>query len=175
MLRQRKLWYLLAAGMLLMVTVLSACGPTASNNTSTGPQKGGSIIDGLFEEPDSLLPEGSIETYADLVDATIWSALFYGDNAGIIHPGLAKEVPTVANGGLSPDGTQITIHLRPNLKWSDGSPLTSDDVAFTLNLFKNPAFGTQTSMPMAWRYSARSARSIMQVRAGGGAGGETAR
>lgn len=144
MLRQRKLWYLLAAGLLLMVTVLSACGPTATPGTNTGPKKGGSIVDGLFEEPDSLLPEGSIETYANLVDATIWSALFYGDNAGIIHPGLAKEIPTVANGGLSPDGTQITVHLRPNLKWSDGSPLTSDDVAFTLNLFKNPAFGAKT-------------------------------
>ena len=145
MLRQRKLWYLLAAALLLMVTVLSACGPTATPGTNTGPKKGGSIIDGLFEEPDSLLPQGSVETYADLVDATIWAALFYGDNTGIIQPGLAKEVPTVSNGGISSDGLTYTIHLRPNLKFSDGSPLTSDDVAFTLGLIQNKAFGAKTS------------------------------
>lgn len=145
MLKQRKLWYLLAAGLLLMVTALSACGPTAAPGNNNGPKKGGSIVDGLFEEPDSLLPQGSVETYADLVDATIWASLFYGDNTGIIQPGLAKEVPTTANGGISSDGLTYTIHLRPNLKFSDGSPLTSDDVVFTIGLIQNKDFGAKTN------------------------------
>ncbi|MGE5334459.1 MAG: peptide ABC transporter substrate-binding protein [Nitrososphaerota archaeon] len=145
MLRQRKLWYLLGVGLLLMVTALAACGPTANPGTSNGPKKGGSIIDGLYEEPDSLLPQGSIETYADLVDATIWAPLFYGDNTGIINAGLAKEVPTTSNGGISSDGLTYTIHLRPNLKFSDGSPLTSDDVVFTIGLIQNKNFGAKTN------------------------------
>lgn len=144
MLRQRKLWYLLAAGLLLMVTALSACGPTSSP-TNNGPKKGGSIVDGLFEEPDSLLPQGSIETYSDLVDATIWASLFYGDNTGIIQPGLATQVPTTSNGGISSDNLTYTVHLRPNLKYSDGSPLTSDDVAFTIGLIRNKAFAAKTN------------------------------
>lgn len=45
--------------------------------------------------------------------------------------GLAQEVPTLANGGISADGTSMTWKLKPGLKWQDGTPLTSDDVIFT--------------------------------------------
>jgi peptide/nickel transport system substrate-binding protein len=31
-------------------------------------------------------------------------------------------------------GRTLTIHLRPNVKWSDGTPLTGDDVAYTFDL-----------------------------------------
>ena len=32
------------------------------------------------------------------------------------------------------DGTQLTIDLRPDVKWSDGTQFTADDVAFTFEL-----------------------------------------
>jgi peptide/nickel transport system substrate-binding protein len=125
--------------------VLAGCGPAATTGGSTsGPHKGGTAIDGLFEEPDSLLPQGSVETFSDLVDAAIWAPLYYGDNTGVIQAGLASEVPSTSNGGISADGLTYTIKLRSGLKWSDGTPLTSDDVAFTFNLFKNPAFGAKS-------------------------------
>ncbi|MGV8908299.1 MAG: ABC transporter substrate-binding protein [Propionicimonas sp.] len=37
----------------------------------------------------------------------------------------------------SADGTTVTIKLRPNVKWSDGEPLTADDVVFTLGYGPN--------------------------------------
>src|SRR4051794_9758306 len=42
-------------------------------------------------------------------------------------PGLA------ASWTGSPDKRTWTYKLRPNLKWSDGRPLTSDDIAYTIN------------------------------------------
>jgi peptide/nickel transport system substrate-binding protein len=40
---------------------------------------------------------------------------------------------------VSPDGLTYTFDLRENLKWSDGQPLTADDVVFTFNdLVANP-------------------------------------
>lgn len=36
------------------------------------------------------------------------------------------------------DGTVYTVHLRPNLTWQDGQPLTSADVAFTYRTIQNP-------------------------------------
>ncbi len=40
---------------------------------------------------------------------------------------------------VSPDGLTYTFDLRKNLKWSDGQPLTADDVVFTFNdLVANP-------------------------------------
>lgn len=44
---------------------------------------------------------------------------------------LAADVPTVANGGFAADFKSITYKLRPGLKWSDGTPMTSADVVFT--------------------------------------------
>ena len=51
-------------------------------------------------------------------------------------PALAAEVPTIDNGGVkvpgdNGDAATITWKLRPNLKWSDGEPITCDDVKFT--------------------------------------------
>jgi len=37
----------------------------------------------------------------------------------------------------SNDGTEVTFHLRHNVKFSDGQPLTSEDVAFNLNAISN--------------------------------------
>jgi peptide/nickel transport system substrate-binding protein len=144
MMRTNKPLAWLFSAFLLATLTLTACGHTSSSNGGNTPKFGGTITDGLFEEPDSLLPELSVETYSDLVDAAIWAPLYYGDNTGVIQPGLATPVPTAANGGISPDAKTYTIHLRSGLKWSDGSPLTSDDVAFTLNLFKNPSYGAKT-------------------------------
>src|SRR5438094_6289954 len=45
--------------------------------------------------------------------------------------GLAKEIPTVANGGVSSDFTTVTWKLIDGLKWSDGTAVTADDVVFT--------------------------------------------
>lgn len=50
---------------------------------------------------------------------------------GRIVPKLAVSVPTLENGGVSPDLTSITWRLKEDLKWSDGSVMTADDVVFT--------------------------------------------
>ncbi len=49
-------------------------------------------------------------------------------------PGLATEIPTKENGGLSEDGLTWTIKIRDDAVWSDGEPLTAKDIAFTYNL-----------------------------------------
>jgi peptide/nickel transport system substrate-binding protein len=46
---------------------------------------------------------------------------------GAIEPALAESWR------ISPDGKQIVFILKANLKWSDGQPLTVDDVVFTYN------------------------------------------
>ncbi len=48
-----------------------------------------------------------------------------------VVPILATRVPSRANGDISPDGRTITYHLRRGVRFADGQPLTSSDVAFT--------------------------------------------
>jgi peptide/nickel transport system substrate-binding protein len=89
---------------------------------------------------ESLLPfqPYGVETLS--VDQAIWTPLWYGDPTGTMHPGLVQEVPSLQNGGVSADEKTWTIRLRPNLKWSDGSPLTAADVVFSLNTYADVHF-----------------------------------
>lgn len=63
------------------------------------------------------------------------------NSAGELVPWLVDEVPTVANGGVSEDLTQITWKITPGLKWSDGSAFTSEDVKFTYEYCSHPEGG----------------------------------
>ncbi len=50
---------------------------------------------------------------------------------GAIAPLLVEEAPTVENGLLSEDLTQATLTFLPDLVWSDGEPVTAEDLVFT--------------------------------------------
>ena len=53
------------------------------------------------------------------------------DPDGNLVPALAAEIPTGENGGVNEELTSITWKLKDGLKWSDGSDMTAQDVAFT--------------------------------------------
>ena len=61
--------------------------------------------------------------------------------AGELTPWLVDEIPTLANGGVSADLTSITWRLSAGLLWSDGTPLTAADVAFTAEYCMHPESG----------------------------------
>ncbi len=63
------------------------------------------------------------------------------DETGAIFPRLAAEIPTMENGGISADTTQITWKLQEGLLWSDGTPVTSADVKFTWEYCTHPEGG----------------------------------
>jgi peptide/nickel transport system substrate-binding protein len=74
-------------------------------------------------------------------DNALYLPLFYGDAQGVIHPGAAREIPSVQNGGISADATTWTFRMRPRLVWSDGAPYDAHDVDYTWKLWLNPRFG----------------------------------
>ncbi|WP_375173551.1 peptide ABC transporter substrate-binding protein [Pseudooceanicola sp.] len=63
------------------------------------------------------------------------------DETGAMVPYLAQEIPTIENGGVTEDLKQITWKLKEGLLWSDGSPVTSADVAFTAEYCMHPEGG----------------------------------
>lgn len=84
-------------------------------------------------------------------------------------PGLATEVPTKENGGVSEDGMTYTFHIRDDATWHDGTPVTSRDVAFTyrfvldnkIGAYNNylpydPEFRTPDDSTLVWTTSAPS-------------------
>ncbi len=142
MTKSRRISSLLCVIALLLITCLAACGGPAPSTSQKGknPVRGGVWIDDFYEEPTSLIPNaGSTLGDLEILDA-LYAPLFYGDAQGRLHPGLVTAIPTVYNGGISPDLRTWTFHLRPRLYWSDGQPLTAEDVDYTWKLWNNAHF-----------------------------------
>ncbi len=121
---------------LVVLAFLGACGPRLGSNAS--PQKlrfnlatDPTTLNPLFGHPDAASVEQqvarlSFEPFIDL------------DEHGRPVPALLQEIPTLSNGGISSDGHTITYRLRPQVRWSDGRPVTSADVLFTLHAILDP-------------------------------------
>jgi peptide/nickel transport system substrate-binding protein len=127
----------------MMLSALSACGTSSGGTGGNTPVKGGTLIDAISQEPNSLLPQHSNQTFSLLVQASIRTPLFASNDQAGISPVLATEVPSAANGGISADGLTYTIHIKTGTKWSDGQPVTGDDVFYTFKTFMDPAYSAR--------------------------------
>jgi peptide/nickel transport system substrate-binding protein len=66
------------------------------------------------------------------------------DDRGRLIGDAATSVPTPANGGVSPDGLTISYHLRKDLRFADGTPLTARDCVWSIRAVQNPANNVQS-------------------------------
>jgi peptide/nickel transport system substrate-binding protein len=95
---------------------------------------GGVYTEGLVGAMGRLNPLLDWNNSADRdVDRLIYSGVMRFDARGMPEPDLAESWGTTA------DGTIYNFSLRPNAVWHDGTPVTSDDVIFTIELMKSPA------------------------------------
>jgi peptide/nickel transport system substrate-binding protein len=105
---------------------------------------GGTLIIGDWQEANQFNPYYlSNQTEAN-VGSAVWSTLIVFTNDYKYAPDLAADIPTVGNGGVKApgdgdDAMTVTWTLRPNLKWSDGQPLTCDDFKYAAEWVLDPA------------------------------------
>ena len=139
----RKLYVLLAV-LVFASMVLSACAtatpaapaatsaPAATQPPAATATSAPKIITIAYtQEPDNVVSEYSNMTYSAWLDQVVGASLLTWDAKNNLVAQLAAEVPSAANGDVSADGLTVTFKLKPNLKWSDGQPITSKDVLFT--------------------------------------------
>ena len=89
-------------------------------------------------DPNSLNPLFSyVQRQIDLGQLYCETLVGLDDRNNIV-PVLAAQVPSRANGGISPDGRTITYRLRRGVRFADGVELTSKDVAFTYRAILDP-------------------------------------
>jgi peptide/nickel transport system substrate-binding protein len=74
-----------------------------------------------------------------------WAWEFDSNNEAF--PVLVTEIPSIENGGVSADGTVITMHLRNDIKWSDNVPLTAEDFIFTWQMAVSTKNTVSTTYP----------------------------
>jgi peptide/nickel transport system substrate-binding protein len=107
---------------------LAACGGS-STSTSVTPKKGGHVVEGNFSDIRTLNSMLSSDTASNQVIGLMFDGLTNYKKNGDLIPALASDLPKTSSDGLT-----YTFKLRSGLKWSDGQPLTADDVVFTYQL-----------------------------------------
>jgi peptide/nickel transport system substrate-binding protein len=130
---------LLASLAVSAAMVAGACGGGASIVGSYSPgtgASGGTLLVGDYQDVDSLNPFYYSTVMSANVLATVYDGLVTLSNEAKYVPWMATEIPSIANKGIVVPGTNgdamtVTWHLRPDLKWSDGQPITCDDAAYT--------------------------------------------
>ncbi|HYZ15123.1 MAG TPA: peptide ABC transporter substrate-binding protein [Candidatus Acidoferrum sp.] len=118
---------------------------------------------GVLRDVDSINPLLSTQAASTDLAQLIFSGLIRYDDRGDPIPDAAEAVPTRANGGISADGKTITYHLRRNVVFSDGAPLTARDVVFTWHAILNPANNVPQHFPydLAQSVVARDPRTVV--------------
>lgn len=118
------------------------------------PKRGGSLIIGQAQEPRTLFTGADTMSAMSQVTGLLYEGTIGGfDENWCLYPIMAKRVPTVENGlwKILDDGRmEVTYELRSNLKWSDGTPITPDDVIFSFYFFNHPAFPTVHTQVDKW-------------------------
>ena len=71
-----------------------------------------------------------------------YEPLVWFDPQANMMPALAREVPSVKNGGVAKDGVSVTWKLKPGVSWHDGKPFTASDVVFNWEYTADPATGS---------------------------------
>ncbi len=114
----------------LLTTILIGCGQQKTEdagylNKIYPSEAGGTLVDALSGEPSGLIAMMAGESSASAIASNIFNSLLKYDKNLELTGELAQSWD------VSSDQKTITFHLKPNLKWADGQPLTSEDVLFT--------------------------------------------
>jgi peptide/nickel transport system substrate-binding protein len=136
----------------LLALVISGCGGGQAGDI---PRSRTFIMDCSSESDCS----GQIKDYKAFnpflltgITKTGWNFLFeplYFYNAYAAEDNI---IPWIATGHeYNDDYTEITVHIREGVKWSDGQPWTAHDLVFTINMLRTnaPTLGFSTDME-AW-------------------------
>ncbi len=126
---------------LLGAATALAFAPAAFAESHSARGADGNVNVLYWQAPSILNPYLSSGTKDVEAGSLILEGLAGFDDKGEVIARLAESVPTVENGGISADLTQITWKLQPGLLWSDSTPVTSADAKFTWEYCTHPEGG----------------------------------
>lgn len=117
--------------MLVALLTAAACGDGAER-----ARRGGTAVIGGYVDLRTMNP---LHTTPDIAKAlqrhALYTPLLVFDGTQQPQPRLAERWDTVR---VAPDTLELTFHLRGDVAWHDGTPVTSRDVAFTFERARDP-------------------------------------
>lgn len=126
------------------VELLEACGNGPAPQ-SQNVKKGGHVIEGSLSDPTTFNAIFSTDVNSSTIFGMLFTALLDNRADGTLIPAIAKSVPKV-------DSDQLTykFDLRQDARWSDGQPLTADDVVFTYALMAGSTYDYRAINSRYW-------------------------
>jgi peptide/nickel transport system substrate-binding protein len=131
----------LRTGLLLAALMIAGCQraavipePAAPPPEAAGPPvKGDWIVQEIAADPESLNPIIDTDAIGSVIAGQIFEGLISMNNFTLkFEPCLATSWE------ISPDQLTYTFHLRHDVTWQDGTPLTADDVKYTYDRIQDP-------------------------------------
>ena len=133
--------FIRASVAVLALLVSAACGDDTKKSRDT-------LVIGMTQYPATLNPNIESMLAKTYVLAMVNRPMTHVDASWNRICALCETLPTLENGLAKPEklaggktGVAVTYTLRRDAKWGDGTPVTTKDVAFTIEVGKHPASG----------------------------------
>ncbi|HXF60101.1 MAG TPA: peptide ABC transporter substrate-binding protein [Caldilineaceae bacterium] len=116
-----------------------------SGETTSGRGTDGTLTILYWQAVSIMNPYLSTGTKDYHAASLVLEPLFNYDPEGNLVPVLAEDIPTVENGGIAEDLMSVTWKLKEGVVWSDGTPLTAEDLVFTWQYCTHPETGCSSA------------------------------
>lgn len=134
--------FLLFVIMTVLAITSVACGKKETQKASAGKGEGDRLVTNIGSDPYTLDSAIATDSTSGYVIGHLFSSLYTQDSDGKYQNELAEKEEVNA------DGTEYTIHLKKDIKWSDGSPITANDFEFAWKRLLNPKTGSMNATEM---------------------------
>ncbi|MGB9586534.1 MAG: ABC transporter substrate-binding protein, partial [Anaerolineales bacterium] len=141
-------WQLIILGLALIAIAFLLISQQQNLPQSAGlqPVSGGTYTEALIGSFGRLNPVLDYANQVDRdVDRLLYSGLLKFDDRGLPQPDLAESW------GISADGKTYNFSIRSNAVWHDGSPVTSDDVIFTVDAMRSDDSPFPNDIKQMWK------------------------
>jgi len=121
----------------ILVFLLATCNLQLKAEIFPQVKNPDTFVEATIGDIDSLDPAYAYDTASFHIIFQVYEPLliFKGASAKEVVPLLAEKVPSLANGLISKDGLTYTFSIRQGVKFHDGTPLTAEDVKYSLMRF----------------------------------------
>ena len=138
--------------------LLAACGGSSTGTTTTGSatsasvgaaRRGGTLTYAFDYIPGALLDpmNSALSTNGD-----IWTTVQLYDQLVELLPGSLSPQPGLAESwDVDKGGTEYTFHLRPGVSFSNGQPVTAEDVRWSIAHWANPKLNSYSFMAAGFK------------------------
>ncbi len=130
----KSMWQRWSILLVIIAIAISSCRQITSSSSA---QTNNQLVSAILSDPKTF--NEALSNESPNIFGFVGTGLITENGKGEIEPALAESWQ------IAPDSKTIIFTLKQNLKWSDGSPLTIDDVLFTFNeVYLNPDIPTDT-------------------------------